>query len=47
MQKFDKMTVIAVLLIFSAGVIVGQGFSIEVQIDSQRGEAESLCFKRN
>ena len=42
MQKFDKMTVLAVLLTFSAGFIVGQGFSIEVKLSDLIATAAAL-----
>ncbi|MEC8140432.1 MAG: hypothetical protein VX058_09680 [Pseudomonadota bacterium] len=42
MQKFDKMIVLAVLLTFSAGVIVGQGFSIGIKLSDLIATAAAL-----
>jgi len=42
MQKFDKMIVLAVLLTFLAGVIIGQGFSFEVKLSDLIATAAAL-----
>ncbi|HCV01149.1 hypothetical protein L1264_15020 [Pseudoalteromonas sp. APAL1] len=42
MQKFNKMIVLAVILIFLAGVIIGQGFSLEVKLSDLIATAVAL-----